>query len=78
MVILAPLYKSNTKIMSANSIFKIALVPILLALFLYALQIIFGWLSEADNNSVILGVVSLSLLFVSTYFIIKKIYFTNE
>lgn len=64
--------------MNPKFIFKIILVPILIALFLYALQIIFGLLSAADNSSVSIGVISLSLLILVTYFIIKKIYFTNE
>ena len=64
--------------MSTKFIFKIILVPILIALFLYALQIIFGLLSAPSNNSVIMGVVSISLLILVAYFIIKKIYFSNE
>ena len=64
--------------MNIKFMLKVALVPIIIAVFLFLLQTIFGWLSAPDNNAVIMGVVSLSLLILATYFIIKKIYFTNE
>jgi hypothetical protein len=64
--------------MTLKDALKIALVPILLAVILFAVQVIFGWLSQPSTTMVIVGIISISLLILAVYFIIKKIYFTNE
>lgn len=64
--------------MSNKTILKIAFVPIWLMFILFAIQYIFGLISEPNTLSVIIGVVLLSLLIVITLIIFKKIYFTNE
>lgn len=64
--------------MNYPNILRIALVPLLLAGILFAMQWIFGLISKPDDQSVLLGVVSLSLLILISFFIIKKIYFNHE
>ncbi|MBS1573386.1 MAG: hypothetical protein JST62_13400 [Bacteroidetes bacterium] len=64
--------------MTLKDALKIAIVPILLAMILFAVQVIFGWLSQPSTTMVIVGIISLSLLILAVYFIIKKIYLTNE
>lgn len=64
--------------MSNKTILKIAFVPIWLLFILYAIQYIFGLISEPNTWHVIIGVVLLSLLIFITLIIFKKIYLTNE
>lgn len=64
--------------MSTKTILKIAFVPIWLAFLLFAIQYIFGLISEPDTLSVFIGVFLFSLLIIITLIIFKKIYFTNE
>ena len=64
--------------MSNKTIFKIAFVPIWLLFILFAIQYIFGLISEPNTLHVVIGVVLLSILIFTTLIIFKKIYFTNE
>lgn len=64
--------------MTNKNLLKIALVPIWIAFLLFAIQYIFGLISEPDTISVIVGVVLLALLIFVTLIILKKLYFTNE
>ena len=64
--------------MTTKTILKIALVPIWIAFILFAIQYIFGLISEPNSFSVIVGIVLLCLLVFVTLIIIKKIYFTHE
>lgn len=63
--------------MSFKTILKIAFVPIWLFFLLFAIQYIFGLISEPNTGSVILGVFLLSLLILVTLITFKKIYFSN-
>ena len=64
--------------MTTKTILKIALVPIWIAFILFAIQYIFGLISEPNTISVIIGIVLLSILLLITLIIFKKIYFTHE
>lgn len=64
--------------MSNKTILKIAFVPIWLVFILFAIQYIFGLISEPNTLHVVIGVVLLSILIFTTLIIFKKIYFTNE
>lgn len=64
--------------MSNKTILKIAFVPIWLVFILFAIQYIFGLISEPNTLHVGIGVVLLSILIFTTLIIFKKIYFTNE
>lgn len=64
--------------MSNKTILKIAFVPIWLLFILFAIQYIFGLISEPNTLHVVIGVVLLSILSFTTLIIFKKIYFTNE
>lgn len=64
--------------MSNKTILKIAFVPIWLMFILFAIQYIFGLISEPNTLSVIIGIVLLSILILITLIIFKKIYLTNE
>ncbi|RLZ10685.1 hypothetical protein EAH69_05950 [Faecalibacter macacae] len=64
--------------MSNKTIFKIAFVPIWLLFILFAIQYIFGLISEPDSIKVAIGVVLLSCLILITLLIFKKIYFNHE
>lgn len=65
-------------LMTNKTLLKIALVPIWIAFLLFAIQYIFGLISEPDTISVIIGVVLLALLIFITLIFIKKIYLNNE
>lgn len=64
--------------MTTKTILKIALVPIWIAFLLFAIQYIFGLISEPDTLSVVIGVVLLCFLILITLIILNKIYFKNE
>ena len=64
--------------MSNKTILKISFVPIWLLFILFAIQYIFGLISEPNTLHVVIGVVLLSILIFTTLIIFKKIYFTNE
>jgi len=64
--------------MSNKTILKIAFVPIWFAFLLFAIQYIFGLISQPNTISVLLGVFLLSALIVVTLIIIRNIYFTHE
>ncbi len=64
--------------MSNKTILKIAFVPIWLLFILFAIQYIFGLISEPNTLHVVIDVVLLSILIFTTLIIFKKIYFTNE
>ena len=60
--------------MSNKTIFKIAFVPIWLLFFLFAIQYIFGLISEPNTAHVVLGVELLSLLIGVSLIVFNKIY----
>ncbi|HEY4540596.1 MAG TPA: hypothetical protein VIG94_11395 [Faecalibacter sp.] len=64
--------------MSNKTLLKIALVPVWIAFLLFAIQYIFGLISEPNTLSVIGGVLLLALLIFITLLLLKKIYFTHE
>ncbi|WLD23570.1 hypothetical protein NU10_12805 [Flavobacterium dauae] len=64
--------------MSIKTILKIALVPIWLLFFLFAIQYIFGLISEPNSLHVFYGVVLLCLLIGVTLFLIFKMYLKDE
>lgn len=64
--------------MSVKTILKIALVPIWILFFMFAIQYIFGLISEPNTLHVFYGVVLLCLLIGFSLFLIFKIYLKDE
>lgn len=64
--------------MSTKSIFKLAIMPILLLILMISVEYIFALISEPNTSHVVLGVVLLSVLVGGTLYIVKKIYLKDE
>lgn len=54
-----------------KKIYLLFLIPLFIALDLYAITWIFEWLSKASNTSVVLGVVGFSGLLIVNYLLFK-------
>lgn len=63
--------------MDTKTIFKIAFVPIWILFLLFAIQYIFGLISEPNSTHVFIGVILLSLLIGITLWIFNKLYYNK-
>lgn len=69
---------TKVKKMTIKTILKISFVPIWSVFLLFAIQYIFGLISEPNTLHLIYGILLLSVLIFTTLLFIKKLYFTYE
>lgn len=66
------------KNMTIKTILKIAFIPIWFVFLLFAIQFIFGLISEPNTLHVVYGILLLSVLIFTTLLLFKKLFFTYE